>query len=340
MWNLIRWASPRTIKETFVPPTRLPLPVPRVRGRRRARRGPVRLLLGVVAAAALAAALAAPAGAKRITGNARANLLIGTAAPDRVVAGGGNDRIDVAGGGRDVVSCGPGTDVVQADPSDRLSGCETVTRRIALDPYPARSPRSTRARSSRTASPGARPSSPSSRSAASRTEARSTPASRSRATPAHVAAGAAPVADGVLLAEGRVAAGERPVGGVRLRARGLARRLARDRDLEQRDRRQPLARRAALDAARARLGRPEQRRGDRPRQGVDRLRHSVTSPFRGHCYVSYSDLDSSTSPRGPRPTAASRGRSRSTRRTRPGAAASRGRTRRACSRSCSRAGGS
>ena len=27
MWNLIRWVSPRTIKETFVPPTRLPLPV-------------------------------------------------------------------------------------------------------------------------------------------------------------------------------------------------------------------------------------------------------------------------------------------------------------------------
>jgi hypothetical protein len=100
----------------------------------------VRLLLGVAAAAMLAAALAAPAGAKRITGDARANLLIGTAAPDRVAAGAGNDRIDVAGGGRDVVSCGPGTDVVQADPSDRLSGCETVTRRIAFDPYPFRSP--------------------------------------------------------------------------------------------------------------------------------------------------------------------------------------------------------
>src|SRR4029079_13712004 len=78
---------------------RLPLSVPRVRGRRRARRGPVRLLLGVVAAALLAAALAAPAGAKRITGDARPNLLIGTAAPDRVAAGGGNDRIDVAGSG-------------------------------------------------------------------------------------------------------------------------------------------------------------------------------------------------------------------------------------------------
>ena len=29
MWNLIRWVSPRTIKETFVAAARLPLPVPR-----------------------------------------------------------------------------------------------------------------------------------------------------------------------------------------------------------------------------------------------------------------------------------------------------------------------
>ena len=100
----------------------------------------MRLLAGVAAVAALAAVLAAPAGAKRIVGNARANLLIGTAGPDRVLAGGGNDRVDVAGGGRDVVSCGPGADVVQADPSDRLSGCETVTRRISVDPYPASRP--------------------------------------------------------------------------------------------------------------------------------------------------------------------------------------------------------
>ena len=33
MWNLIRWVSPRTIKETFVSADRLPLPVPRVRRR-------------------------------------------------------------------------------------------------------------------------------------------------------------------------------------------------------------------------------------------------------------------------------------------------------------------
>ena len=34
MWNLIRWVTPRTIKETFVAAARLPLPVPRA-GRRR-----------------------------------------------------------------------------------------------------------------------------------------------------------------------------------------------------------------------------------------------------------------------------------------------------------------
>ena len=31
MWNLIRWVSPRTVKETLVPADRLPLPVPRAR---------------------------------------------------------------------------------------------------------------------------------------------------------------------------------------------------------------------------------------------------------------------------------------------------------------------
>ena len=30
IWNLIRWVSPRVVKETFVPPERLPLPVPRL----------------------------------------------------------------------------------------------------------------------------------------------------------------------------------------------------------------------------------------------------------------------------------------------------------------------
>ena len=34
IWNLIRWVSPRTLKDTFVPPQRLPLPVPRLSARR------------------------------------------------------------------------------------------------------------------------------------------------------------------------------------------------------------------------------------------------------------------------------------------------------------------
>ena len=42
----------------------------------------------------------------------------------------------MAGGGRDRVACGPGADLVAADRSDRLSAdCEVVSRRIATDPY-------------------------------------------------------------------------------------------------------------------------------------------------------------------------------------------------------------
>ena len=43
MWNLIRWVSPRTVKETLVPADRLPVPVPaagpvsQIRGKRSAR---------------------------------------------------------------------------------------------------------------------------------------------------------------------------------------------------------------------------------------------------------------------------------------------------------------
>ena len=66
----------------------------------------------------------------------RPDLLLGTLRPDRVVARAGNDRIDVAGGGRDRVACGLGADLVAADRTDRLAAdCEVVSRRIATDPY-------------------------------------------------------------------------------------------------------------------------------------------------------------------------------------------------------------
>ena len=93
-------------------------------------------LSGLLAAAGIALVLAASAGAVLIVGTPRADLLLGTAKPDRISGGAGNDRIDVAGGGRDRVSCGRGSDLVAADSSDQLgSDCETVTRLISSDPY-------------------------------------------------------------------------------------------------------------------------------------------------------------------------------------------------------------
>jgi uncharacterized protein YukE len=91
----------------------------------------------------------APAAIRRINGNARANRLTGTARAERIDGKGGNDRIDGKGGkdvliggtGNDTilaadgiaetVNCGPGRDRVTADRSDRLIGCERVTRRPA-----------------------------------------------------------------------------------------------------------------------------------------------------------------------------------------------------------------
>ena len=89
----------------------------------------------LVAAAGVALVLAASSGAALIFGSSGADLLLGTPKRDRIAAFGGNDRIDVAGGGLDRVSCGRGTDLVAADATDRLSGCEVVSRRISSDPY-------------------------------------------------------------------------------------------------------------------------------------------------------------------------------------------------------------
>jgi BNR repeat-like domain len=91
-------------------------------------------------AAALAFALAAgSAGAAAIKGTNRVDLLRGTARADRIDARGGSDRIKIDGGGRDTVRCGPGRyDVVNADKFDSVAAdCETVARIVARDPYPA-----------------------------------------------------------------------------------------------------------------------------------------------------------------------------------------------------------
>jgi len=84
----------------------------------------------------LALVLAAPAAAATIKGTLRGELIVGTPAPDRIAAGPGNDFVQVAFGGIDTVDCGAGNDVVTADITDKVAAnCETVSRRLSVDPY-------------------------------------------------------------------------------------------------------------------------------------------------------------------------------------------------------------
>lgn len=108
----------------------------------------------VAAGVALAALLAGTASAARIVGTNRADvlrggsradiidgragndLLDGGAGRDRLRGGTGSDSVVAWDGVRDRVSCGPGADVVNADGVDSISpDCETVMRQIASDPY-------------------------------------------------------------------------------------------------------------------------------------------------------------------------------------------------------------
>ena len=89
-----------------------------------------------VAVAALAAlVLAATAAAGTIRGTARADLLVGTSRIDVVRAGAGDDRISVeADALRDRVECGAGRDLVALDSLDvAAADCETLTRQISRD---------------------------------------------------------------------------------------------------------------------------------------------------------------------------------------------------------------
>jgi len=83
----------------------------------------------------LALVVAAPAAAATINGSLRSELILGSAAPDRIHAAAGNDFVQAAFGGVDTVDCGAGNDVVSADATDRLTNCETVSRRLSVDPY-------------------------------------------------------------------------------------------------------------------------------------------------------------------------------------------------------------
>jgi hypothetical protein len=88
---------------------------------------PVLLLLFLLASTATAAT---------IHGTSRSDLILGTQKPDRLVAAGGNDFVQAAFGGKDRVDCGPGLDVVSADGTDSVAAnCEVVSRRLSVDAY-------------------------------------------------------------------------------------------------------------------------------------------------------------------------------------------------------------
>jgi hypothetical protein len=83
---------------------------------------------------ALVCVSTAAAAAPRTTN--KSDTIIGSVAPDTISARGGNDFVQVAFGGKDHVDCGPGRDVVTADADDIVAAnCETVSRRISVDPY-------------------------------------------------------------------------------------------------------------------------------------------------------------------------------------------------------------
>jgi len=79
---------------------------------------------------------ASTATAATIHGTRAANTIIGTPGPDSIVAGAGNDSVQVAFGGVDRVDCGAGVDIVSADAADKVAAnCEIVSRRLSVDPY-------------------------------------------------------------------------------------------------------------------------------------------------------------------------------------------------------------
>jgi hypothetical protein len=82
-------------------------------------------------------ALFGKGGNDRIFGKGGADLLVGGPGSDLLDGGPGDDRIAAEyDGARDTVRCGPGLDVVNADPIDRVAAdCELVGRRLSRDPY-------------------------------------------------------------------------------------------------------------------------------------------------------------------------------------------------------------
>jgi len=93
---------------------------------------------GLLLLAALAGtAVAGASPLARILGTERADALVGREGADSIAAGRGADRISAEyDNGVDRISCGPGRDIVVADPQDRIErDCEVVSRRISRDRY-------------------------------------------------------------------------------------------------------------------------------------------------------------------------------------------------------------
>jgi hypothetical protein len=89
-----------------------------------------------VALLALVLVFASSAAAAVQRGTARSDTILGTPRPDRISALGGNDFVQAAFGSTDRVDCGAGRDIVSADLADKVaSNCEVVSRRLSVDPY-------------------------------------------------------------------------------------------------------------------------------------------------------------------------------------------------------------
>lgn len=89
---------------------------------------------GALVGTATAATITGGKRGEHLRGTARADLIHGGGGNDVLSGGAGNDRLD-GGRGRDNLACGSGRDVAVSDPTERVArDCEVVVRRISRDP--------------------------------------------------------------------------------------------------------------------------------------------------------------------------------------------------------------
>lgn len=90
----------------------------------------------VLATAASAAQVRGTARGETLRGTARADFIEPRAGRDRVIAGRGDDKIKAQDQFIDTIACGPGYDVVTADVRDRLAAdCELAARQLSRDTF-------------------------------------------------------------------------------------------------------------------------------------------------------------------------------------------------------------